>query len=303
LALVEQHTGEDWDNVPLRLSTGQPLAQTQGRLPRPWRIDVRPDVPEPEHVQIQRQADRRINARAAVDVLALEKQSMTSAPALPGPAPAFDVAVTDSAYTTEFTVPQRISVPSGGQRVTLLLGQETLAVQLFARTTPALSANAWLVAQLPKLDGIWPAGQVTLYRDGAFVGQGRFDPQQAHSARDGLSFGRDERIIVHAEPEKNNTSHRGLTGSTTARSIEQAWRIESRHNKAIELQVLAAAPIALDDKITVESKYQPKPSSTEWDEQPGTILWQHSLPAKGNARFSASHTVRHAKDVRVRERK
>jgi len=303
LALVEQHTGEDWDNVPLRLSTGQPLAQTQGRLPSPWRVEVRPDVAE--RAQVQRQAAARASANVSMDTLRLKMEDMSAvaAPSLPAPAPVFDVAITDSAYATEFSVPQRISVPTGGERVTLLLGQETLTVQLFARTAPAMASSAWLVAQLPELEGIWPAGQVTLYRDGAFVGQSRFDPQQARSARDGLSFGRDERIIVHAEPEKNNTSQRGLTGSTTERSIEQAWRIENRHSKAIELQVLVAAPISLDDKITIESKYQPMPSNTEWDEQQGTILWQHSLPAKGSARFAASHTVRHAKDVRIRERK
>jgi len=33
LALVEQHTGEDWRDVPLLLSTGRPLAPSQGQLP------------------------------------------------------------------------------------------------------------------------------------------------------------------------------------------------------------------------------------------------------------------------------
>jgi len=299
LALVAQHTGEDWNNIPLLLSTGQPLAQTQGRLPSPWRVEVRPDVTE----RLQDQSAKRASARASMDtpVLAMENLSAVAAPSLP--APTFDVAITDSAYATEFSVPQRITVPSGGQRVTLALGEHNMLVQLMTRTAPAIASSAWLVAQLPELEGIWPAGQVALYRDGAFVGQGRFDPQQAHSTRDGLSFGRDERIIVHAEPEKQNTSHHGLTGSTTERTIKQAWRIENRHSKAIKLQVLAAAPISLDDKITIESKYQPTPHSTEWDEQLGTILWQHTLPAQGSARFSASHAVRHAKDVRVRERK
>ena len=39
-ALVVQASGEDWSNVSLRLSTGQPTRSTQGALPRPWVVDV-----------------------------------------------------------------------------------------------------------------------------------------------------------------------------------------------------------------------------------------------------------------------
>ena len=35
----------DWSGVPLVLSTGQPLGQTQGSLPRPWTVDVQREPP------------------------------------------------------------------------------------------------------------------------------------------------------------------------------------------------------------------------------------------------------------------
>ena len=44
-ALVTQSTGEDWSGVPHVLSTGQPLGQTQGSLPRPWTVDVQREPP------------------------------------------------------------------------------------------------------------------------------------------------------------------------------------------------------------------------------------------------------------------
>ena len=45
-ALVAQNSGEDWGNVQLTLSTGQPGRATQGRLPRAWTLDVAPP-PQP----------------------------------------------------------------------------------------------------------------------------------------------------------------------------------------------------------------------------------------------------------------
>lgn len=46
-ALVAQSTGEDCSGVPLVLSTGQTLGQTQGSLPRPWTVDVQPEAAAP----------------------------------------------------------------------------------------------------------------------------------------------------------------------------------------------------------------------------------------------------------------
>ena len=45
-ALVAQNSGEDWSNVQLTLSTGQPGRTTQGRLPRPWTLDIAPPTPK-----------------------------------------------------------------------------------------------------------------------------------------------------------------------------------------------------------------------------------------------------------------
>jgi len=294
LALVEQHTGEDWTAVPLRLATGQPLAASQGALPRPWRVDVQPDMPVKGRAALQNQSGMRdLSARAA-----------SNAPPAPmAAAPSFEVAMTQGAYATEFVVPQPISVPSSGQRVTLSLGEQTMPVRLLTRTAPQMSHAAWLVAQLPALEGVWPAGNVTLYRDGALVGRGHFDPQNASAAREGLSFGQDEHVIVHSDPQRQHTAHKGLTGSTTERRIEQAWRVENRHDEAIELQVLAAAPISLDDQITIQSTYEPSPHSSAWEGLEGIVMWQQTLPAAGNIGFSARHTLRHAKDLQVRERR
>ena len=56
--------------------------------------------------------------------------------------PTFDVAIADGAYTTEFTVPQRITVPSGGQRVTLALGSYTAPAARGSDTTSALASQS-----------------------------------------------------------------------------------------------------------------------------------------------------------------
>ena len=59
LALVAQDTGEDWQDVALTLSTGQPGRATQAELPRPWTLDIsQPELERARNYEIGRASCR-----------------------------------------------------------------------------------------------------------------------------------------------------------------------------------------------------------------------------------------------------
>ena len=293
-ALVAQNSGEDWSNVQLTLSTGQPGRATQGRLPREWTLDVAPPP-------------RPVAAAAPVMAMAAAPSPVArSRNAVEEAMPTFDVSTLDKGFATEFAVPQRITVPSSGQRVTLALGNHTAPATLLTRTAPAVEEAAYLVAQIAQPPGVWPAGAAGLYRDGAFVGNGRIDfstpSAGAPAGSTSLSFGRDELVTVRAEPAQDLTGSTGFTGSRTERKTRRAYSVENRHKTGITLQVLHAAPVSRNEKIEVESRYQPQPTDTAWNRTPGTVAWQQPLAAGATAQFSAEHTIRYPKDVELQER-
>jgi len=287
-ALVAQSTGEDWDGVQLTLSTGQPGAATQGPLPRPWRVGIEPPMqPMP------------VPAMAAAPAAAPMARARMAAEAA-DEAPSFDVSVFQGSFATEFVVPQRISVPSSGQRVTLSLGEHVADTRLVVRTTPAQDASAYLIADIAAPPGVWPAGPLNLYRDGAYVGQGRFDP--ATLGRQGLAFGRDELVSVRVEPPGRVDGTGGFIGTRNERRVSRLYTVENRHREAITLQLLDAAPVAEHQDVRVESRYQPEPASKAWNDQPGTVLWEQPLAAGATQRFGAEHIITWPKDGRLRER-
>lgn len=295
-ALVAQNSGEDWGNVQLTLSTGQPGRATQGRLPRPWTLDVAAPVPQAMPAM----------AMAAPAPPASPAPAARSRNALEEAMPTFEVSTSDKGFATEFAVPQRITVPSSGQRVTLALGRHTSPATLITRTAPAVEEAAYLVAQLAQPPGVWPAGPAGLYRDGAFVGNGRIDfatpSAGAPEGSTSLSFGRDELVTVRAEPVQDLTGSTGFTGSRTERKTRRSYSVENRHKAGVTLQVLHAAPVSRNEKIEVESRYQPQPADMAWNRTPGTVAWQQPLAAGATAQFSAEHTIRYPKDVNVQER-
>jgi uncharacterized protein (TIGR02231 family) len=289
-ALVAQATGEDWDGVQLTLSTGQPGAATQGPLPRPWRVSIQPPVEAQVAVAAAPMAAPAPALRARATMAADAAEEM----------PSFDVSVFDGSFATEFAVPQRISVPSSGQRVTLSLGEHLADTTLKVRTTPALDATAYLIAEIAPPPGVWPAGPVNLYRDGAYVGNGRFDTAQL--GRQGLAFGRDELVSVRMEQPQRTDGTGGFIGSRNERRVSRLYTVENRHRDGITLQVLDAAPVPEHEDVRVESRYQPEPQSQRWNDQPGTVLWAQPLPAGATQRFSAEHVITWPKDARLRER-
>ncbi|RUR70097.1 mucoidy inhibitor MuiA family protein [Variovorax guangxiensis] len=292
-ALVAQATGEDWRGVKLVLSTGQPRRETTGRLPTAWRIGIEPP-PRP----LAEMAYPSAPAAAMAPSPIMAGKSMDSRERRTEPL--FDVSVFDNSFATEFSVPQAIDVPSNGQRVTMALGQHEDTAKLAARTSPRVDASAFLVAELDQPAGVWPAGPMQLYRDGAFVGSGRWNAPT--DARLTLSFGRDELVRVQAEPERDNQGTGGFAGSRAERKVQRAYVVENRHRTPIAVQVLEAAPVSVDEKVRVASEFSPQPAELAWNKQPGLAMWQLDLAAGQTARVTADYTIGYPKDARLQMR-
>ncbi len=285
-AQVAQATGEDWLGVPMRLSTGQPRRGTTGPQPYPWRIGIAHAQPK-----LAREADEVMAPVAAPAPM----RSMLAGK--PEPTVSFDVSVFNNAFATEFVVPQRIDVPSSGRRVTLALGAQDASATLFSRTTPQSDASAWLVAELPQPEGVWPAGALQLYRDGAYVGSDTL--RTGGKGPLSLSFGRDELVMVRAEPQKDMRGSTGFVGSRAERTVGRVYTVENRHRTPVSLQVLEASPVSIDEQVSVENKFDPKPDTTAWNEQPGVVLWSTRLEPGKTARFTADYVIGYPKDARL----
>lgn len=298
LATVAQGTGEDWSGVQLHLSTGAPQRAAQGQLPRPWVLDVAPPpaAPAPSMARAKALADNAAQALAPAPLAAAAPE-----PALPD----FEVQVQQGAYATTFAVPGLTSVPGSGERTTLALGSTDLPAHLLTRTAPAVEPAAYLVAQMARPAGVWPAGPVALLQGTRFVGNGRLDfgaSAAGDAASAELAFGRDDQVAVRTEPLQDTRAAAGLTGARTERTVQSTYRVDNQHARAIELQVLHAAPVSRSDAIEVRSRYTPQPASLAFGSAaPGTVLWQQRLDGGASARFAAEHVLRYPQNTQLQE--
>jgi uncharacterized protein (TIGR02231 family) len=280
-AQIAQMSGEDWSNVALRLSTGQPSHSPQAQPPQPWLVSLREPRPVFEAMAAP------MAAAPAPSAPAMAKRARTN-DAL------FEVTELQTEFATEFEVPAKISLPSDGRRVTVSLSKITVPAGLRVQSVPRQDPNAYIVASAARPEGVWLPGEVQLYRDGAYIGATRWSAEQSENLE--LPFGRDDfvRVKVNAAPQLS--ARGGLIGQRRERRIASEYVITNRHHQAVDLLLLEPAPVSASDLLKVESRFSPAPTTRDWEKKPGVMAWQMKLAPGANQSVSVDYTLDWPKD-------
>ncbi|MEX8494077.1 DUF4139 domain-containing protein [Sphaerotilus sp.] len=292
-AQVSQHTGEDWSGVALRLSTGSPQSATSGPAPRRWELAPRPtaSAPAPVAMAMAPAPEKAKSSRAKrsdADESAAESLD-------------FAVQVVQGEFATEFEVPGKVDVRSGGQQVAFALGSQRWPARVKVQTVPQADPSAWLIAEVARPDGVWPDGSLQLLRGTQTVGRTVW--RMGERAQVVLPFGRDEQVRVQNLPVTAQTVSAGFIGTRTERRVGRLYEIENRRRTPVTLEVLESTPVSTDEKITVTRQFIPAPQPGDWQDQPGVVAWTQMLAPGQKARFSAEYLIGHAKDLQVIERR
>jgi len=284
-AAVVQRTGEDWRGVKLRLSTGQPRAAAIVD-PNTWQLVIRP----PAEPRSTAEGQRYEMAKAA-------RADRAAAPAaMPVEAPP-PIAEFQTEYTTEFEVPGTVDLAADGRQVTVSLARQQIAVKQRVRVVPRRDTAAMVTAEADLPDGVWIPADVQLYRDGGYIGSTYWQAQAKE--RMVLPFGRDDRVQVAVKRLKDRKGAAGLLNQKNERQVASLYTVTSRHKMPVELLVLEAAPVPVDDKISVESVLEPKPKTANWEDRKGVNAWEQPLAPGETLKFVADYTITYPKEAAV----
>jgi uncharacterized protein (TIGR02231 family) len=236
-------------------------------------------------------------ARAMSDAVQGQVAARMAAPKARAEEPRFDVVEQQTQFSTEFEVPGRVDLGADGRQVTVSLAKQSLAAKQRVRIVPRRDLTPLVTAETAFPEGVWLSGDVQLYRDGSYIGSTYWNTQGKE--RVVLPFGRDDRIQVTVNRLKNRSGSAGIIGQRGERQIADQYAVTSRHKAPVELLVLESAPVAVSDKITVESAFEPKPKTQNWEEKRGVIAWEQPLAPGQTLKFIADYTISYPKDVAI----
>jgi uncharacterized protein (TIGR02231 family) len=278
---VRQGSGEDWKNVAITLTTATPSEKAA----TPKLASMFLDLAEPES-----KAPNAFRKNAAGGSGLTEEIIVTARKRE-------EVEVVATEYVADYKVPGRASIIADREPHLYPIGEDTMPVDLLARTVPSIERSAYLEAAF-NYDREVPfqRGRVQLYRDGAFVGEAALPSLQPGSDVR-VPFGIDERVRVNARDEKGESGDRGLFGRQTTKEYRRRFDITNYHPSPLRIEVIDRVPVPKNSDVHVEIlKGSTDPTKKDLDGKAGVWLWQIDAQPKQTAVIRHYVSVRYPKD-------
>ncbi|MGO3876149.1 MAG: mucoidy inhibitor MuiA family protein, partial [Psychrobacter celer] len=159
-AIIAQQTGENWQNVPVVLSSVNPNQRTTGQLPNVARLSLY----EKEPASRARVASSMMEPSSIVVSERSSSDDREGSAPMMAPLPSFSVSRQNKNGIIEYRLPQRVSLPSDGRHVRTVIDEQSGRSTLWIRSTPSVEQTAYWYASAPFLTPAWADGALQLYR-------------------------------------------------------------------------------------------------------------------------------------------
>lgn len=292
-AAIQQHTGEDWTNVKVNLSTLRPNASASLPELNSWVISLY----QPGLISA--------NEAAAVETdMYMAKSAAAPAPSAPAmkeqPKPMVSMQDDNSAlmtgsYNAEYQVPGELTIASGSDTRRITLESQALEAKLQITSVPRLDPRAILSTEA-SYQGQAPLipGAVALYRDGNFIGNSQLAELKTGELMK-LSFGEDDRVKIRFQPTPEKTTQPGLLSSR--RRLDYSYRItiNNQHADTRSVKLYDTIPVADTSDISVTLTGD-IPSLKDVENKKGVTAWVRDVPASGNVQLNYGYSVSYPQD-------
>jgi len=273
-ASITQRTAEPWENVTLSLSTSRPAAGTAAPELRPIIVDFPPERPLTAMPASPPQAAARRTAPGG-EAGAMRDAKEALAPMEEATERGAEADITT--FQAVFTIPGRLSVANTGEAKGVQIEEVEMEPALIVRAVPRVDPRAFLYARftLPKA-APYLAGQVSLFRDRTFVGNGRL-PQLSAGEEYELGFGTDDAVRVKHTVVEEKRGESGLISAMRTDTRSYRMTIRSLHERPIAFSVRDQVPVAGNQDIKVELIGRTPPTRRDVDDRRGVLAWEDKL--------------------------
>ena len=290
-ANVHQNTGEEWKDVRLTFSNGNPNESGVAPELKPLYVSNLISYNRKEEVSYNEVTVSSYKSRAKDDLAkpsrAYLEQDQKSNINYSTP--------TQNATAITFELATPYTVINDGKNRTVDMKEEDIPATFEYFCVPKKEKKVYLVAHVINwLDYNLMDGEVNLYYEGTYTGKTAFSLASAEDTLN-LSLGRDKGITVNRTQVKEFTKKQLLTDKKTAST---GYEIAVRNNKKfpINLVIEDQIPVSTDKEITVSDQTY---DGAQLDETTGKLTWKVSIDPAKDKKVKLSYTVKYPKSYRI----
>lgn len=274
---INNSTGENWDQVQLTLSTGNPV-----------RSNIAPNI---QTWWLEYQYMSGLQKASAADLANIRPPSQsrreTSEEMINPPI----ASVSENITATEFKLGERYSIPSGSGSNLILLETKDVPANYSYTVIPKKNNLAYLTAALTNLETLnLSSGKANIYFGQSYVGETIIDLSSATDTLS-ISLGPDIGIAVSREKVKDKSA-KNFFGTKVEET--HTWLIKLKNNKpgTIQIKVLDHIPVSKDSDIEVKSEFS---DNALPDPETGIVTWNQNLKSGETKELRISYKVRYSK--------
>ena len=293
-ANVYQNTGEDWNNVKLKLSTNNPGKNNTKPYLAAWYLNYYMPVNAYTSNMYMGTSD---NAPASVS-----RKSEMSDETFSSKEKKIPTAQTASNYTTqtknitamEYNIDLPYSIPSDG-KYHLVFVQEynNIATNYNYYAAPKIDKDAFLIARLSAWEELnLVAAKANIYFENAFVGETIIDPNIISDTLE-LSLGRDKGINIQRKKLKDKEKEQ-IMGSSRIKTISMEITVRNNKSSMVDLNLEDQIPIANDKDIKVS--FDTENFTGNFNENTGMLNWKMKLKPKESKVVIFTYTIKYDKE-------
>lgn len=300
-AMVQQRTGEDWNNIELALSTARP--DMKGEMPElsAWYVNIfAPEVFG--NVSGGRSQDRNrplkkalnLNQRQLLNDVKTEKErSDEFAPVMEEPVASVETQTT----SVLLRIPTKSTIPSDNVSHKVTVAIEKLKAAFVYTSTPKLSQFAYLKALIENTSEVpLLAGNINVFSDEDFVSTTSIEtivPNEKFY----VYLGIDPTIKIERKLVNKFTETTGTFSKNNKISYEYTFTLENTKKTAQTIFVYDQLPLSQNEQITIE-QLEPKEKELKPNEE-GFLIWKNELQPKEKKTWKLKYSIEYPPNVRI----
>lgn len=276
IAKITNRSSEDWANVSLSLSTGNPNRSSYIPKLQPWWL---------------REQKRYAPQVSSMPAPRAKAENMMMDEAAAGPA----VEAEEAWTTVNFAIEGRFDIPADGKQKAIVLDRRNLPVSYSYTTVPKLDPSVYLSAKITDWEEAFlNPGEIKLFLENSFVGKTYLNTNQVSDTLN-LSLGADERITVERKKLKSFDKKQFLGSKITSSSV---FEISLRNQKSVPVTIVVKdqIPISTHQDITVTAENL---SGAKLNKETGMLEWELELKAGEQRKIKFGYEVKYPKDMQL----
>lgn len=294
-ANVYQNTGIDWNEVKLKLSTGNPNQSNVKPALATWYLDYYSYRKKAKVRSAYRYNLQDTDAPAAAPsyesskaaTLTLEDKEVLSSADFTSEVVNFT--------NLEFDIKIPYTIPSDGAAHLVAVKNQDVPATFIHYAVPKLDKDAFLIARITNWEdlNLIPA-TANIFFEGTYVGQTYIDPGTDEDTLD-VTLGRDRSVVVTRTKLKDKTKSAVLSDNCV-KSVSYEISMRNARTSNTLLIIEDQVPVSRNNEISVDVD---EVSGGERNKDTGIVTWKIDLKPKDSKKIRLAYTVKSPKDKPV----